>query len=193
MLEMTKRLPRYSLRTLLVATLFAACLFAYTLQHYRKFKSAYSAVKEVGGTASQSVDGPKWLRDLANDNEYFYHLERISLGASTGNCKPEDVTDETISALMPHFRVYSKLSILELVDVAVGDSGVSMLSNLPSLKHLHLKSSRISDLTIDRLQKLDNLESVMIECCPGVTTEAIDRLRIARPKLEVNHILCLPP
>jgi hypothetical protein len=193
LLEMMKRFPRYSLRTLLVATLLVACLFAYTSHHYRQIKSAYVAVKAVGGTASHSVDGPKWIRDLINDNEYFYHLERITLGASTGNCQPGDITDETISALIPHFRKYSRLSILELADVAVTDRGISMLSILPGLKQLHLKSSHISDLTIDSLQKFENLEWLMIDCCPGVTTEAIDRLRIARPNLEVNYILCLPP
>jgi len=192
MLAMTKRLSRYSLRTLLVATLFAGCLSAYTSHHYRKIKSAYIAVKEVGGTASHSVDGPKWLRDLVNDSEYFYHLERITIGASTGNCQPEDITDETISALLPHFRRYSRLSILDFADVAVTDKGVSMLSDLPGLKDLTLQSSHISDLTIDTLQNFDNLERVMIKWCSGVTAEAIDRLRIARPNLEVIHILCLP-
>lgn len=188
-----KWLPRYSIRTVLVATLLAACLFAYTSDHYRKIKAAYVAVKKVGGTASRSFDGPKWLRDLVNDNEYFYHLERITLGSSTGNCQPEDITDETIRALIPHFRQYSRLTILELVGVAVTDNGVSMLSDLPGLKQLQLKSSIISDTSIDTLQKFENLEYVMVECCPGVSTEAIDKLRIARPDLEVYHILCLHP
>jgi hypothetical protein len=189
----TKRLPRYSVRTLLVATLFAGCLFAYTAHHYRGIKAAYIAVKKVGGTASLSVDGPKWLRDLVNDNEYFYHQERITIGAATGNCKPEDITDETISALIPHFRKYSRLSMLELADVEVTDKGVLLLSDLPGLKQLTLYSSHISDLTIDRLQNFDNLERVLIQWCPRVTAEAIDRLRIARPNLEVIHILCPPP
>jgi len=67
-----------------------------------------------------------------------------------------------------------------------------MLSTLPGLKQLQLESKYVSDMGIASLKELKGLEYVMVERCPGVSPDAIDKLRISRPDLEVYHILCLP-
>jgi Leucine-rich repeat (LRR) protein len=79
------------------------------------------------------------------------------------------------------FQNLSHLSALELLDIwslpQITDAAIEVLAKLPRLKELSLRTTGISDASIDILLSMDELESLVIKENSGVTAEALDKLK----------------
>lgn len=126
--------------------------------------------------------------------------------------QPDTVTDADLQALLPlreHIAVLQlgrsavtdaacatmaklpRLVQLDLRQTAIGDQGLAQLAGLAELRELNLFATRVGDASVPVLQKLPKLEHVWL-WQSAVTAGAVQKLREARPTLQVSFVPDLP-
>lgn len=102
-------------------------------------------------------------------------IEVLYLGSSS-------ISDDSVSELakLPH------LHTLNLGDTAIGDRAIVHLQSLPNVRYLYLGNTHISDAALVHLEAMPGLKILDLNGT-RVTPEGIDRLRRARPDLDVYN------
>ena len=61
--------------------------------------------------------------------------------------------------------------IIQVPETPLSDRGLAHLGNLPSLIHLDLRHSTVTDLGLTQLRELPFLRTLYLENCIGITDE----------------------
>ena len=104
--------------------------------------------------------------------------------SSLGQLRLERTRIDT--AIAPWLSQATNLRELDLSSTRVGDKPIESLA-APNLEVLWLTGSTVSDASIDAISKMNSLQSVDLQKTK-VTPEGINRLRTARPQLEINPL-----
>lgn len=140
-----------SLRAVLVLTLLVAGFLAYATRRYRSIKAASMAIDDAGGTFGYSLDGPEWLRDWGDDDQFLINPGRITLRTSTGQASADEINNELCTALIPHINQFTRFQTLDLRTVDISKKGPVKLRELPSLTTLRPGSRRLTNAAIRNL------------------------------------------
>ena len=93
-----------------------------------------------------------------------------------------EIDDVSLAAL-------ADLEYLEELDLSltpIGDAGLAHLEGLKSLRTLHLSATNVTDAGLAHLERLPALRRVLLNST-RVTDAGLDRLRDARPGIEIDH------
>ncbi|TWU05332.1 hypothetical protein [Allorhodopirellula heiligendammensis] len=180
-----KRFLRFSVRSILLATLVIAVAFGFAANRYRKIKAANVAIRDAGGKCGISVDGPQWLRQIVQDDDYFTNVASISIHRTRTFGDPH-FNNERLSELIPHINQFSEFSTLSLRS-DVTDDGLSLLADLPRLRNLDICSPSVTDAGIANLHELTELRSLLVG--RGISEHALDELQSALPKLKIRRFV----
>jgi hypothetical protein len=80
---------------------------------------------------------------------------------------------------MANIAVLKDLEILDIWEVPVTDKSMETIAQFAALKELRLKGTRITDAGLDVLLTMPKLAKVTLEDNPGVSSEAVQKLRNA--------------
>jgi Leucine-rich repeat (LRR) protein len=122
-----------------------------------------------------SLEGCQIGRDGLAGIQQLQVLEDLSLSQT-------QIGDSQLAALRGH----PTIERLGLNSTAVTDAGLDILPTLPKLAYLSLADTKITDAGLAKLAKLDGLKSLGIRANSGVTKVGLEKLKQARPKLEVS-------
>lgn len=188
---------RFSLRTLLLATLAIGSTLGWVLHERRRIAARRTAIEAAGFHDlgyTVPFPQPEWHKRLFG-NDWPNHLPDLSA--------PYDVTDSQVTALAGLNQLRSLsisgsanvtdtacltigtldgLESLDLRDTAISDVGLERLVALPRLTSLDLGHTRISDAGLAQLARMPQLESLSVAGC-RCTPSGLARL-IVLPRLE---------
>jgi len=152
---------RFSLRTLILLTLFAALSLAASGYWYRSFHSRSSAVQRLNVIKSLSVrkNGIQLAANEVSQTPFTFDLHNRSFSKAIGR----DL------ALIKDFERIS------LYQSNVADDDLSCLLSMRGIVHLSLGSSRITSRGMDYVAKLDSLQYLDISKT-SVGSEGLDVL-----------------
>lgn len=131
--------------------LVVAGFLEYATRRYRSIKAANMANDDAGGTSGYSLDGPEWLRDCGDDDQFFINPGRITLETNTGQASTDEINDELCTALIQHINQLTRLQTLDLRKVDISNKGPAKLRELPSLTTLRPGSRRLANAAIRNL------------------------------------------
>lgn len=177
---------KYRLKTLFVATLVAACSFAYATNRYRKMHAANIAIDAVGKMRSDKTESTPLIRELVGDDRYFKNISCVDLGPLPFGRTNVAFKDQDLANLVPYMNAFSSFRTLRLVRTRVTDDGLAHLARLNRLETLHLESPSFTDVGISKLQSVSTLKHLIV-ACDAVTDDALIELQVAIPDLEVQH------
>ncbi|MFO0898940.1 MAG: hypothetical protein U0836_16065 [Pirellulales bacterium] len=87
---------------------------------------------------------------------------------------------------LPTLAALPKLEVLGLTHTRIDDQGAAILSTSRSLKKLYLEGTKLSDTGLLLLARLPAFEELSVTVGQGVSEQGIERLRRARPELDVR-------
>lgn len=108
-------------------------------------------------------------------------LRRLSLAGTA-------ITD----AASVELAAFTELKRLDLSRTSLSDSGLATLASLPKMESLNLFGTDITDRSVEHLARWASLRRIYV-WNTQLTPEGIDRLRSARPELEVIGAAVPPP
>lgn len=156
---------RFSLRSLLVATLVFGCGLGWSVSEMRRAKRQQEAVahiRSVRGHATYDYQinaagesrtnrhppGPAFFRSLVGD-DFLCHVQRVSI---------HHARDRDLQAV----GQLSQLNDLRLNTRYVTDEGVSHLRGLRNLEHLDLWCNQVTDQGLQHISDLERLATLSI-------------------------------
>jgi hypothetical protein len=181
-----KSIFRFHLRTLLVATLAVACLFAYTTSRYRRMHNAHIAIGAVGEMLASTTESTPLIRELVGDDRYFQNIACVNLGPDRAGSTNVAISDQDLANLIPHMNAFSKFHALRLRNTRVTDDGLAQLARLERLQSLHLGSSIITDAGISKLKSVSTLNYLFVGC-NKVTDRELEDLQSSLPHLQIQR------
>jgi hypothetical protein len=184
-----RRLPRYSLRTLLVVfTLLCIAMFLWGkyVEPYRRQRQLADYFEQMGAEVTLEAAGPEWLRRMVGSRNVsvatsiILSIDDESAGNAVVSRRSLSTHEVRLLASAVHLRTLelgrceitdtdlSKLrglKSLETLDLAytpVTDAGMSHLAAFPKLRNLRLQGTSVSDAGMAPLQTLSQLECVVL-------------------------------
>lgn len=185
---MTRKLARFSLRTLFVVTTISCIAMGIYVNRLQRHKNAVVAIREHGGTFGVYIEGPKWLREMM-DEESFYNACRVSLGPYNQGYDPnKPFGDAELSELIPHLNEFSALRTVDLSHSNVTDQGLVALRDLRNIESLRLNDTSISDRGLKFLEEIATLRMVSAKNTK-VSEAGVKSFQLAvhNCKVEVNY------
>lgn len=87
---------------------------------------------------------------------------------------------------LPTLAALPKLEVLGLTHTRIDGQGAAILSTSRSLKKLYVEGTKLSDAGLLLLGRLPALEELFVTVGQGVSEQGIERLKRARPELDVR-------
>jgi hypothetical protein len=178
-----RRLLRFSVRFLLIATAVFAVFMAYTFRQWKQREAAVAYVSELGGIGIVHVEGFEWFRSLIGEETYFHNMKHVVLGPIAG-C-PRPVRDAEIRELIPLIQASSEFRAHALIETDVTDEGVRIIADLDRIHRLRLTlSARITDSCVPAIKKLSELKELHVDKT-NLSREAVAELKQALPNCTI--------
>ncbi|MBQ6827641.1 MAG: hypothetical protein IJO46_06460 [Thermoguttaceae bacterium] len=126
------------------------------------------------------------LRDVAVGGAGLAGLEKAGASLQTLELSALGGVDEaSLNQTLSRLRTPTALT-LDLTP-AVGDETVeTLVAALPGLESLSLRGTRITDAALDEIAKLENLRTLDLRDCRGLSQEKVAKLRDSRPWRSFN-------
>jgi hypothetical protein len=106
-------------------------------------------------------------------------------------CSRLDVADlKGVHGARNSIEVLVQLTSLRMIILSgsdVVDDDIRLLATIPGLKHLWLTNTKLTEQCVDYLAGIEQLETLKLDGT-NIDSLAIERLRIARPKLKIEGI-----
>lgn len=200
LLKYTRRLSRFSLRSLLAASGVAAaivCVFGIPIRDHQTNLRIKEHLNRIGGRVMEEpiASGPlvyfvpdaalRIVRvDLVNRHVRASDLELLPQLPELKSLYLyySDISDAEVKFL--HYC--SKLQTLDLDGTRITDAGLEDIGKIRELKWLGLRGTKISDKGIRHLQSLTGLQQVLL-WNTSVTDAGVDQLRTALPGAAVSR------
>ena len=179
-----RRWTRYSLRSFIVVVVITSIVVALIANRHVDRKATIEAIHAAGGTMGTKLAGPKWLRRLFADENYFRQPIRISLGGITDRAPTNDAKE--VGELLVAMSQFSTLTALDLRKSTVQDADLLRLRNLTKLEVLRLSNTQITDDGLKHLAGMTSLKSIWLSNT-NVTEEGIRELQASLGKCEIRH------
>jgi hypothetical protein len=178
------RLPHWGWFLLATVVLVIAGVSHSVWMSYHREQQVIQMIEGWGGSVATDFDGetetvgPEWLRRLVGQDR----MKRFKVFArvSVVDLEPTAVTDAEIMYL----NELGNLNVLLLSGTPVTDAGVVHLRGLANLRELNLYGTAVTDSTLARLSKLLNLRKLCLNNTTA-TDKGIEELRRALPDCEI--------
>lgn len=153
---------RFSIKAVLCLTAAFALVIAYGVWERDKAlvrAKAIAFVDEAHGTYGIDFNRPEWFRKLlinfGADHKGFYEPLRVSFGPTNqGYDSRNPFNDSSLQNGAQHLASFTKLELFEVFAcVGVTDEGIQFFPNPPSLKHIRVTGTSISDKGLELLRK----------------------------------------
>jgi len=130
------------------------------MKRARDNKKALNEIRAVGGSFAYRLVWPEWVRRLVGDDDYFFEVLRVTLGAARPGQRPlPRMDDDQFQALMPALRQFPRLIHLNLGLAEITDRSIDDITTLTQLRLLYLEGTHVTDGGVAKLQRaLPNCE-----------------------------------
>jgi hypothetical protein len=205
-----RRRFQFSLRTLLIFTLFVALACAWLtgkVERKRRERASVEALRKKGAMVTYDYNlvrgrngtptGPAWLRWLLGEN-YFSEVVWLNM---VGKSSDEDLTPvaelvqlESLDLMGPTFTDaglrkiahLTKLRRLMLSQTGVTDAGLANLKELTELDDLWLYGTKVTDAGLVQLRGLTKLTHLSLSFTK-VSDRGVDELQRALPNCHIDR------